>query len=91
MTSLPEVEPHWDERIQSMVFRETDDWIISVTPMIVNDRIMLTSRAGYPYSATAGWCYDKGGPAMLAAMVWNPETEREPQGYKKAAFDSRST
>lgn len=79
----------WDEQMQSMVIRETEHWIVSVTPMIFNDRIVLTSRDEYPWSYTAGFCFDKGGSAVLAALVWDPEVDKYPQGYKKIACDAR--
>lgn len=79
----------FDEQIQSLVIKETDEWIVSVTPMIFNDRVILTHRDQYPMTYTAGWCYDKGAAAILAAMAWNPDEEFEPVGYKKIACDSR--
>jgi hypothetical protein len=82
-------EPYFDEALQSLVVQENDDWIVSVTPMIVNDRVYLTHRSEYPYSATAGFCYDKGGAAVLAAAVWDFENEPAPPGHKKVAFDAR--
>ncbi len=82
--------PRWDPKIESMVVQEIGEWIVSVTPMIFNDRILLTHKErDYPYGCTAGWCYDKGGAAVLAALAWNLETEHEPAGFKKMAFDSR--
>lgn len=72
-----------------MVVNETDEWIVSVVPMLFNDRVMLTHRDEYPTFATAGWCYDRGPSAMLAAKAWNPDVTREPLGYKKCAFDAR--
>ncbi len=82
-------EKGWDEKTQSVVVKVTEHWIVSVAPMIFNDRVLLTSREEYPWTWTAGWCYDKGGAAGLAAAVWDPETEREPIGYKKVAADAR--
>lgn len=70
--------------------QDTGEWIVSVTPMIFNDRVLLTHKErDYPYGCTAGWCYDKGGAAVLAALAWNVDTEDEPAGFKKCAFDSR--
>jgi hypothetical protein len=83
MTEIP--EPYWDKQIQSLVVKESDEWIVSVTPMLCNDRIVFTRRSSYPGCYDAGWCYDKGGAAVLAAMVWDPDTQHEPVGYKKAA------
>jgi hypothetical protein len=84
------IKPYWDPAIESMVIKKTENWIVSVTPMIFNDRICLTHREkDYPYGYTAGFCYDKGPAAHLAALVWDPETEFEPVGHKKVACDSR--
>ena len=63
--------------------------MVSVTPMIFNDRVVLTHRRDYPLFVTAGFCYDKGGAAMLAALMWNPEETERPLGYKKIAYDAR--
>lgn len=87
MTEL--IEPYFDEKIQSLVVKQNDEWIVSVTPMIFNDRVLLTHKQrDYPYGCTAGWCYDKG-TAVIAALVWDVDNEHEPAGYKKKAFDSR--
>lgn len=83
--------PYWDERIESLVYAHHGPWLVSVTPMMFNDRVLLTSRTGYPRQWTAGFCYDKGPAAGLAAMAWNPETQPRPVGYKKVAADSRFT
>ncbi len=83
------MESYFDEKIQGMVVHKTRNWIVSVHPMIFNDRIILTSHDEYPHSYTAGFCYDKGGAAMLAALIWNPERDFEPLSYKKVACDSR--
>lgn len=57
--------------------------------MIYNDRVVLMKpdemRRGY----TAGFCYDKGGAALMAALVWDPEIDERPAGWKKIACDSR--
>lgn len=86
-------EIRFDEKLQSLVVRKTDEWIVSVTPMIFNDRVLLTSQhqyqdSEYP-SPVGGWCYDKGGSAVLAALAWNPDTEDRPVGFKKEAVNSR--
>lgn len=83
------IEPRIDDQMQSLVIKETDQWIISVTPMLFGDRILMTHRDDYPYGYTAGWCYDKGGAAVLAALVWDPDTDHSPVGYKKVACDRR--
>lgn len=73
----------------------SDDWgtltlgtwggyLVQVMPMIFNDRLVLTPVSS-PYGYDHGWCFDKGGAAILSALVWNPDTEGEPPGYKKRA------
>jgi hypothetical protein len=81
--------PYFDVQIGSLVIKESADWIVSVTPMIFNDRVLLTLRSEYPFSAVAGWCYDKGGAAVLAAQAWDPDTQPTPAGFKKEAFNAR--
>lgn len=83
------VEPRWDDATQSLIVKESDEWIVSVVPMIFNDRILFSWRTEYPVCWSAAWCYDKGGVAALAAAAWDPDTEHSPSGYKKVAADSR--
>lgn len=80
---------YFDEAMGSLVIQKTDEWIVSVTPMMFNDRVILTHKSEYPDFNTAGWCYDKGIAAICAAAVWDIESEREPAGYKKCAYDGR--
>lgn len=68
----------------TLTIGEWGDYLIQIMPMIYNDRLIMTPRN----SAVAyhhGWCYDKGGAAYLAALVWDPQTQGEPVGYKKRA------
>jgi hypothetical protein len=63
---------------------EWGGYLVQIMPMIFNDRLVLTPQSClgvYDH----GWCFDKGPAALLAALVWNPETEGEPVGYKKRA------
>lgn len=67
---------------------EWGGYLVQILPMIFNDRLVLTperARGVYDY----GWCFAKGGAAMLAAMVWNPATQAEPVGYIKAVIPGR--
>jgi len=80
----------FDPEIQSYVVKRCEEWIVSVTPMIYNDRVILSMKADYPWGWTAGWCYDKGGAAFLAALAWDPDTEDAPVGFKKLAGDARN-
>lgn len=82
-------EPGWSEEIQAIVVKVTENWVIAVVPMIYNDRVTLSAHDGWEHGYTAGFCYDKGGAALLAAAVWDPETERNPAGFKKIACDAR--
>ena len=75
--------PYYDENIHSMVYGHYEDLMVSVTPMLFNDRVCVTRAEEYPTAYTAGWCYDKGGAAGLAAMAWNPLETDEPVGFKK--------
>lgn len=79
----------WDDQMRSAIIKRTEHWIVSVTPMMFNDRVLLTSHEEYPWLWTAGFCYDKGGAAYVAAAIWDPETELRPVGYKKVAADGR--
>jgi hypothetical protein len=62
--------------------KETATHFVDVCPMLFNDRICLTPKAA-PGVYDYGWCYDKGGAAIYAAIAWNPDTEAEPAGFKK--------
>lgn len=81
--------PYWDDQIESLVYKHVGPWMVSVTPQIFNDRVLLTHREQYPRRWTAGFCYDKGPAAGLAAMAWNPDEERNPAGFKRIAADER--
>lgn len=63
--------------------RETDTHFIDIYPMLFNDRIVTVPKAA-PLTVDRYWCYDKGGPAFLAAAAWDGSDETEPVGWKKA-------
>lgn len=65
------------------------DLRVEVAPMIYNDRLMVTHRTGYPLSAVAGFCYDKGPAAALAGLHWLEHWDEMevPEGFKKEAFN----
>lgn len=61
------------------------DWggyLIQIMPMAYNDRLVMTP-ASLPSVYDFGWCFPKGPAPVLAALVWNPETEGEPKGFIK--------
>lgn len=86
--AVPE-EGEFNEVIGGHVVRVTENWVVAVVPMIFNDRIILCRLQDWSTEWVAGFCYDKGGAAALAALVWNPETEQYPVGFKKLAVDGR--
>lgn len=57
-------------------------YLVQVMPMLFNDRLVLTPER-QPLFHDYGWCYDKGPAAVLAARVWDPQTQGEPVGFKK--------
>ena len=85
----PLPEEGWNETIKAHVVTVTEHWVVCVTPMIYNDRVLLCSVRDWDTSIVAGFCYDKGAVAAVAALIWDPETQHEPLGHKKVAFDSR--
>jgi hypothetical protein len=76
-----------DKEIGGYVVRIDGPWIVAVVPMLFNDRIVLTHIEQYPLFVTAGYCYDKGVGAGVAAQVWNPLTDPRPVGWKKVAYE----
>lgn len=76
----------WDAKFGGWLIKETDDWFVMVMPMLFNDRVVIGTQDERIFGYSAGWCYDKGGAALLAAAAWDPVTQDEPAGYKKAAI-----
>lgn len=84
--------PYLDPRIDSMVVAHHGpdrNLMVSVSPMMFNDRVVLTQRSGYPRTWVAGFCYPKGPAASLAAMAWNPLVTDQPAGFERVAGDER--
>lgn len=88
VSGIDDLVGHWNPGAGSFRIKEGDDWVISIMPMIFNDRVIFSYKDEYP-NYSAGWCYDKGGAAALAAAAWDPDTQRKPVGYKKEAVDAR--
>lgn len=76
-------EPRFDE-YGTVSLGEWGGYIIQIMPMIFNDRLIMTAKGNEAFH-DHGWCYDKGGAAFLAAFTWDPETQGEPDGFKKRA------
>lgn len=67
-----------------------DDIRLDISPMIYNDRIVVTKKEDYPKTVIAGFCFDKGGAAIVAATWWLDHWDEldEPLGHKKVAFNA---
>jgi len=77
-------EPVWDDRRACWLIKTTEHFDVCLIPMIYNDRVTVGPKGdwtGYEH----GWCYDAGPAALLAALVWDPETQDMPVGFKKQA------
>lgn len=81
----------WNSTVCAWVIKRTEHWVVMVTPMLFNDRVLISTHEEMDYFWTAGWCYDKGAAAVLAANAFDPETETDPVGFKKLAADNRRT
>lgn len=82
--------PFWDEEQRAWICQETDEWVVSMVPQLVNDRVCLNSKEEHGRSYTAGYCYDKNYLAMAAASIWDTKTQqRPPLNPKRIAYDSR--
>lgn len=64
--------------------KETDTHYVDVLSMAFNDRIVHTPKDS-PITYDRYWCYDKGGAALHAAVLWDGSLETEPVGWKKAS------
>lgn len=84
-------EPEWLAEQEAWLIKDTEHWRVLVSPMAFNHRILLCSQAEWRFTWTAGWCYDHREAAVLAARVFDPETDQDPVGFKKLAADNRRT
>lgn len=78
-------QPEWDERLGGWIMKRDQVWIVSVSPMLYNDRVCLTHVEEYPWFYVGGWCYEPGAAAYLAAAAWDPNEMHRPVGWKKEA------
>lgn len=78
----PEVDEYGHTRLA-----EDDEHYYECWPMGFNDRLVLVEKAdpfsGYVY----GWCFEKRDTLMVRAalLIWDPETQDEPQFWHKRA------
>lgn len=70
------------DEYMTVTIGEWGGYLIQVMAMGFNNRIVLVPQA-FRGVIDYGWCYDRGQTAMMAALIWNPDTEGEPAGYKK--------
>lgn len=84
--------PFWSAEDQMWVVDETEDWLLAVTPLMYNDRVVLGRPQHYQRFFAAGFCYDRSPGcvrALDAAMAWDLDARRYPEGMKKIAYDAR--
>jgi hypothetical protein len=84
--------PYFDTNIESMVVAHhgpDNELMVSVSPMLFNNRVLLSRRDAYPARWVAGFCYPKGVAASLAANAWDPLTQDYPVGFERLAGDER--
>ena len=74
--------------VNGYVYQVTNTEVIRIVPMIYNDRITIGRLEYDDMCYDHGWCYDKG-VALIAAVVWDPDTQDEPAGFKKRATPGR--
>src|SRR5690349_781846 len=81
-------EPFWCDEVSCWMVKWNEHWVVMILPMLYNDRVVIGFRDDRMFTRgyEAGWCYDKGPAAMLAAMAWEPDTKHTPVGFKKEAF-----
>ena len=70
------------EPLTEVVIGHYGGWQLRIMAMIFNNRLIMTDGSGF---YDFGWCFPKGGAALLAALAWDPDTEAEPAGYIKRA------
>jgi hypothetical protein len=63
-------------------------YIIEMAQMLYNWRLYLTPK-DLPDFWEFGWCFRAGLHAAVAAAIWHPDTEDEPDGWhKRATYDN---
>lgn len=86
----PYVDHLWLPRGHEWWVKDIAGWRVTVSPMLYNYRIHLTSEEDRALRlVTAGFCYNPKDLAMIYATVWDPVTELRPQGFIKEAFNGR--
>lgn len=68
--------------------RQWENYLVEVVPMIYNDRLVL-SPVDCPDVYDYGWCYPKSIAAILAAQIWDLNTDDEPPGFLKRATSNK--
>jgi hypothetical protein len=63
----------------ALFIRDVGPWRIMVAWYGFNDRVTIADAAGgWRTGYGHGWCYPRGGPAFLAAALWDPQRHDEP-------------
>jgi hypothetical protein len=82
------IEAVWPARLHdnlALTIGRWGGWLVQVMPVLYNDRLVLTPQAAPDTAFDHGWCYPKGGAAVLAAAIWRPDRQGAPAGYLKQA------
>lgn len=81
-----------DEYGQAL-FGQWGGWWLGINEMLVNERLVMWRQSDggteAPNVPVFGWCYPKGGLALMALMSFKPETMGEPLSFVKRAMGER--
>lgn len=80
-----------DEHGSTVTVGQWGGYWLQIAVMAFNDRILMAEQkhptgwfdgdGGWDH----GWCYPRGGAAVHALMVWQPQHQAEPPGYERRA------
>lgn len=82
----------WDDATKAYVVKVIGDtWMVSVAPQLFYDHLFLTHVSQWPREWVAGWAYEQGTAARVAAEAWDPSVDAEPAGYLRVIADARGS
>lgn len=67
---------------ESMTIAEDDKYFYDAVPMVFNWRLVMTPKDN-TWMWEFGWCYDTPTALATSMLLWTPETQNEPLGWKK--------
>jgi hypothetical protein len=77
-----DIDQKWDDAVASWRVGQVGGYLVHITPMIVNHRVVLTP-VDDQYTYDIGWCYDSLADAVIALAQWQPTSGERPPGFKK--------